>query len=205
MRTRLWLLAFISLLFVSMALPSTVQSVTARTPALETTAIECPADTTPDDTELQLPPVDVVREHVDPNQHELADGAVLIYGVSTICLSADITVLVNGTDPIQQFGIGTLIVLEGSLTIELVAPCSGTGCAEAEGSLTIGTVDSSNAVNWTTVGAGVQVTLSPGDLVILENVTVWITTGHEGARVGATGVFSFRPGGGCPGSCWQYP
>ena len=79
-------------------------------------------------------------------------------------------------------------------------------CTGGTGVARFARTNAENQVVWTDLIVGdPPTTILPGDLLIVENVTVTFTAGEEGALVSSSGAYNPGPGEGCPGRCWQFP
>jgi len=107
---------------------------------------------------------------------------------------------------IRQTGTANITVIQGSLTVGLIANCAeAPGCNGGTGTARFARTDVENQSVWTDLELGSPVEILPGDVLIVENVTVTFTAGEEGALVSSSGAYNPGPGGGCPGRCWQFP
>jgi hypothetical protein len=176
----------------------------AQTPEATPEPTGCVASTPIADTGEEFPP-GLARES---SRESLAtvEASLQVAIASVICIAPDTDIVVQGSQDIVMPGLSAATIIEGQLNVTLVKACAQpVGCTTG-GSARVGRVASNNVVFWTelTVG-GPTVILKLGDVIILENVTVRLRSGPDGAVVGSVGSFTFQPGSGCPASCWQFP
>jgi hypothetical protein len=125
---------------------------------------------------------------------------------SIVCIDPDTPILVETSPDIQVFGIAAITVLEGSLDVTLVKPCTGTASCTVSGIARVGRLAADNTVTWTDLTAGGPAeTLELGDTAIFENVTIHATSGPSQTIIGTVGTQAVSGGGGCPGACYQFP
>ncbi len=108
---------------------------------------------------------------------------------------------------IRQTGTANITVIQGSLAVGLIATCAEKpDCGEGTGIARFARTNAENQAVWTDLVVGDAPTeLLPGDLLIVENVTVTFTAGDKGALVSSSGAYNPGPGEGCPVRCWQFP
>ena len=108
---------------------------------------------------------------------------------------------------IRQTGTANITIIQGSLAVGLVATCAEKpDCGEGTGIARYSRTNAENQSVWTDLVVGDAPTeLLPGDLLIVENVTVTYTAGEEGTLVASSGDYNPGPGQGCNGRCFQFP
>jgi hypothetical protein len=133
-------------------------------------------------------------------------GLVILGTLSTIAPNLKIENPIEGVN-IRQTGTANVTVIQGSLTVGLVANCAvAPNCRGGTGVARFARTNAENQVVWTDLVVGDPPTkLLPGDLLIVENVTVTFTSGEEGALVASSGAYNPGPAEGCPVRCWQFP
>ena len=135
----------------------------------------------------------------------VSGGLAVIGTLSTIDPNLTIENPIEGVN-IRQTGTANITVIQGSLTVELIANCAeAPGCSGGTGIARFARTDVENQVVWTDLELGTPIEILPGDLLIVENVTVTFTTGEKGALVSSSGAYNPGPGEGCPVRCWQFP
>jgi hypothetical protein len=135
----------------------------------------------------------------------VSGGLAVIGTLSTVDKGMTIENPVEGTK-IRQTGTANITVIQGSLTVELIANCADAqGCSGGTGIARFARTDVDNTTVWTDLEIGTSVDILPGDLLIVENVTVTFTAGDNGALVSSSGAYNPGPGEGCPVRCWQFP
>ena len=113
--------------------------------------------------------------------------------------------------PVQvlQHGFAAVTVLQGELNIKLIAPCATSGCDPDTGlgSAKVGKVVDSLNMGWDDLPLNppTPTTITAGQTVLLENVTIELSAGSQGALVSSTGVLVREGGGGCTNVCVQFP
>ena len=139
------------------------------------------------------------------NGDNASGGLAIIGTLSTVAPGLEIENPVEGVN-IRQTGTANITIIQGSLTVELIANCAeAPGCSGGTGIARFARTDVENQVVWTDLELGTPIEILPGDLLIVENVTVTFTAGEAGALVSSSGAYNPGPGQGCPGRCFQFP
>jgi len=175
----------------------------------------CGPDVTPEDAGFEKIE-GISREETTLAQFVVPGQRNMLSGRSKLCVEAhDPTVEII----LNQEGQVMLSVLEGSVTLELIAACGMPECDQAawtnpmNGELRIGMLGEGNAYVWTEIAAGRQVLLmrpdpdevEPSKVASMSDVTVKLTFGNELTRLVTAGWLPLPQGGGCAAACWHFP
>ena len=138
------------------------------------------------------------------------DGVTNVYSVGRLLrFDPGFTLVDSSGTPIDvlQHGFAAVTVLTGELHITLKAPCATTGCDPDTGlgSARVGVVADALNNTWTDLVLDQDTTIAAGQTVLLENVTIELSAGSQGALVSSTGMLVREGGGGCINVCVQFP
>jgi len=139
------------------------------------------------------------------NGDNTSGGLAIIGTLSTVKPGLTIKNPIEGEN-IRQMGTANITMIQGSLDVTLKATCADApGCTGGTGVARFARTNAENQVVWTDLEVDSLTTILPGDLLVVENVTVIYTAGAEGALVSSSGAYNPGPGEGCPARCWQFP